>query len=91
MHIDRANNVSVSSETAFLAIPFSAFRLVSVPTYRTLATCSSFRASEAHDVGHFGFVGEIVNILAIFPQGHALIVVPSAIAVANPMRIPDEE
>jgi hypothetical protein len=64
---------------------------MSMPTYRTLATCSSFGASEAHDVSTFGFVGEVVDIFPIFPQGHALIMVSSAIAVTDPMRITDEE
>ena len=75
MHIHRANNVTVSGKAAGSTYPISAFGLLFLPTDRTLARCSSFRASEAHDVGLLGFVGEIVDILAIFPEGHALVVV----------------
>ncbi len=62
-----------------------------MPTARTLARGPSFGASEARDVSLFGFVGEIVNILAIFPQRHPLIVVSPVIMVANAMRIANEE
>jgi len=42
-------------------------------------------------VGSFGFVGEIVDIFTIFPQGHPLVVVSAIIPIAHPMRIADEE
>ena len=71
--------------------PISAFGLVFVPTCRTLARGSSFGASEAHDMGGFGLVREIGDIFAIFPQGHALIVVSATLLVTHPMRIANEE
>ncbi len=71
MHISRTNEVTVSRKPAGAAGPISSPGLVFVPTARTLATCSSFGASEAQDVGLFGFVSEIVNVFAIFPQGHS--------------------
>jgi hypothetical protein len=91
VHIHRANNVTVSSKATGSTNPISAFGLLFMPTYRTLARCSSFRASEAHDVGLFGFVGEIVDVLAIFPQSHTLVVVPSTISVADTMGVTDKE
>ena len=39
----------------------------------------------------FGFVGEIVDIFAIFPQGQTLIVMSASIPIANPVRIANEE
>ena len=75
MHIHRSNNVTVPGKATSFTCPISSFGLVFMLTDRTLATCSSFGASEAHDVGLLGFVGEIVDILAIFPEGHALVVV----------------
>jgi len=60
-------------------------------TARTLATGSSFRASEAQDVGCFGLVGQISDVFAIFPQSHTLIVVPAFVLVADTMRIANEE
>ena len=73
------------------ACPISAFGLVFMPTYRTPARCASFRAGKAHDVSSFGFVGEIVDIFAVFPQGHTLVVVPALIGVAHAMWVADEE
>ncbi len=91
MHIYRANKVTVSAKATGFTCPISAFGLVFVPTYRTLATASSFRASEAHDVSLFGLVGQIVDVLAILPHGHPLVVVPSAISIADTMGITDKE
>jgi hypothetical protein len=54
-----------------------------MPTYRRLSTCASFGGSRAHDVSLFEFMREEVDILAIFPQEHPLIVVAAPIAVAH--------
>ncbi len=91
VHIATANKVTMSCKATGLTCPISAFGLVLVPTYRTLATRSSFRASEAHDVGLLGFVGEIVDIFAVLPHSHTLIVVSSAIPIADTMGITDCE
>ncbi|GHO59043.1 hypothetical protein KSB_75180 [Ktedonobacter robiniae] len=42
-------------------------------------------------MGGFGFVREIVSVFAIFPQGHALVVVSATLLVTHPMRIANEE
>ena len=76
---------------AFTAYPISTFGFVFVPTSRTPARCASFGAGEAHDVSSLAFVGQIIKILAIFPQGHALIVVPAFVLIADTMRIANEE
>jgi len=91
MHIDTTDNVTMACEAAFSACPISSLGLVFVLAYRTLATCASFRASEAHDASLFGFVGEVVDILTVFPQGHALVVVTARITVAHTMGIANEE
>src|SRR5437016_10864836 len=91
MHIDTANNIAVSCKATSLTCPISSLGFVFVPTYRTLAACSSFGASEALDVGLFGFVSEVVDVPAIFPQSHTLVVVSPAITVADTMGIADEE
>jgi hypothetical protein len=91
MHIDTADNVPMACEATFSARPISSLGLVFMPTCRTLATCASFGASEAHDVGLFGFMREVVDILAILPQGHPLVVVTTRMAVTDAMRIPNEE
>src|SRR5258708_605692 len=91
MHIHRSNNVTVSGKATSFTCPISSFGLVFMLTDRTLATCSSFGASKAHDVSLFRLMGQVIDIFAVFPQGHALVVVPAAIPVADTMRIPDEE
>src|SRR5271157_6042962 len=91
MHIDTADNVAMASEATFAACPISALGLVFVLAYRTLATCASFGASEALDASLCGFMGEVIDVLAIFPQGHALIMVTPTILVTYTMGIADEE
>jgi len=91
MHIDAAYDIAMSFEPTFPACPHSALGLVSMPAYRTLATRSSFRASEALDAGLFTLVSEIINILAVFPLGHTLIMMASFVFPSNAMRIADEE
>jgi hypothetical protein len=91
VHIDTANNIPVADKATFAACPISSLGLVFMPTCRTLAACASFGASEAHDVGLFGFMSEVVDILAIFPQGHSLVVVATRIAMAYTMWVANEE
>ena len=83
--------IAVTRKAAGAAPPGSTCGLVFVPTSGIPATGSSFRAGEAQDAGLFGFVREIVDILAIFPQGHPLVVVTTRIAIADPVGIANEK
>ena len=91
MHIDRANEIAVAGKAAGVACPGSASGFVTMPTSGTPARCSSFGASEAQDAGLFRFVGQVVDVLAVLPQGHALVVVPAGVTVAHAVRVADEE
>jgi hypothetical protein len=91
MHIDRANQVTVSREAAGTACPSSAFGLVCMSTSGTPARCSSFGAGEARDAGLFAFVGKIVDVTAVLPYRHALVVMPARMLLADAMWIADEE
>ncbi len=91
MHIDGPDQITVAYEPTGFAPPYSAFGLLFMPTARTLTRCSSFRASEARDVSLFRFVGEIIDVFAILPQGHALIMMSAIISIAHAMRIANEE
>src|SRR5512142_1223625 len=91
MHIDRANEVTMAAKPTDPADPISASGLMITPTYRTPATCSSFRAGEAHDMGSFCFIGKVVDVPAIFPSSHTLIVMSTVISIAHPMRVANEE
>jgi hypothetical protein len=91
MHIDTANNVPVADKATFAACPISALGLMLMLADRTLATCASFRASEALDASLCRFMCEVVDVLAILPQGHPLVVMTPAIAVADTVGIAHEE
>ncbi len=91
MHIDRADEVTVAPKAALAERPSSAFGLVLVPTSGTPAGGSSFGAGRARDAGVLGFVDQVVDVFAVFPQGHALVVVPPAVLGAYTVRIADEE
>jgi len=91
MHIHRAHQIPVAMKTAGAARPISAFGLMTMPTSGTPATCSSFGAGEARDAGLFGFVREVVNVLAVFPAGHALVVMPASLPLAYAVRVADKE
>jgi len=81
----------MACEPADAARPVSVLGLVMMPTTRTPARCSSFGASEAQDVSSFRFVGEVVDVFAILPTSHPLVVMASPIFLPDTLRIPDEE
>ena len=91
MHIDRTHEITVSAKPAGAACPGSPFGLVFVPACRTPARCPSFGAGEAHDAGCFGFMREVVDVPAVFPQGHALVVMASPVLLSHALRVADEE
>ena len=91
MHIYRTDQVPMTGELAGLTDPISVLGFMFVTTLGTPARCASFGAGEALYVGLLAFMGEVVDVLAIFPQGHALIVVSAAVLLTDTMRIADEE
>ncbi len=91
VHIERADQVTVAPKAALAARPSSAFGLVLVPTSGTPATGSSFGAGRARYAGLHGFLGQVVDGFAVFPQGHALVVVPATVPGAHAVRVANEE
>src|ERR1700693_326902 len=91
MHIDGPDQVTMADKTAGAADPISGLGLMTMPASGILATCFSFGASEARDVSLFGFVGEIIDVFAILPQGHTAVLMAATITVTHTMRIADEE
>jgi len=83
--------IAVTRKAAGAAPPGSTCGLVFVPTSGIPATGSSFRAGEAQDAGLFGFVREVVNVLAVFPAGHPLVMMPGSYPVAHTVRVADEK
>lgn len=78
-------------ELAFATDPISTFGFVFVPTPGTPARCASFRTGEALYVGGLALMSEVVDVLAIFPASHALIVVSAFVLIADSMRVANEE
>ena len=91
MHIHTAYDVAMPHEPTVLTFPHSASGFVFMPAYRTLAGCSSFRASEALDAGLLALVREILDIASVLPLAHALVVMASFVLLPHPMRVADEE
>ena len=93
MHVQAANHVPMPHEGAprTVTAPDAAPDFLLPPTDWTPARCSPLRAGEALDVGEFRFVGQIGDILAVFPVTQALIMMASAAMGAHPVRIPDEK
>ena len=91
MHIDTTYKITMSCKATGSTDPISASGFLFVTASGTLARCSSFGAREARDAGLFGFVRQVVDIFAIFPQGHPLIVMPALILIAHAMWVADEE
>ncbi len=91
VHVDRANEITVTSEAADAAHPIAVLGFVFMPTSGTLARGSSFGASEARDMGLLGFVRQIVDITTIFPLAHTLVMVFATVFGADAMRVANEE
>src|SRR5260370_21588310 len=91
MHIHTTDHIAMPHKSTLPALPYPASGLVFMPAYRTLAARSSFRASEALDAGLLAFVGEIIDIFAVLPLRHALIVMASFVLLPHAMRVANEE
>jgi len=91
MHIDRANEITMATEAALAARPSSAFGLVTMPAAGTPAAGASFGAGRARDAGLLRFVGEVINVAAVFPLRHAAVVMSATVPVAHAMWVADEE
>src|SRR5215469_2096218 len=73
------------------ATPDAPLHFLFPPACRTPTRCTPLRAGEALDASQFGLVGQIGHILPIFPLGHALVVMASAVLVPDAVWIADEE
>src|SRR5207245_5339249 len=88
MHIDRANEITMATKAALAARPSSAFGLVTMPAAGTPAAGASFGAGRARDAGLLRFVGEVINVAAVFPLPHAAVVMSATVPVAHAIWVP---
>ena len=91
VHVDAADHITMALKATLPALPDPALGLVFVLAYRTLAGCPSFGASEALDAGLFALVSQIIDIPAVLPLGHALVVMASLVLPPDAMWVADEE
>jgi hypothetical protein len=59
--------------------------------FRTAGTGSPFRPAEARNAGMFTLVLEVLDVLAIFPLGHPLVMFSTTWLIAYPIWIPNIE
>ena len=90
VHIHRAYDIPVAFKATGLAPPVSPFGLVTVAAYGTPAGRASFVPSEAHDAVLFGLLLQVINIPAVLPLAHALIVVTPGVLASYPVWIADK-
>ncbi len=91
MHVDRADEVAVAAKAALAARPSSSFGPVTMPAPRTPTRGPSFGAGRARDASLFRFVGQVIDVLAVLPPGHPLVVVSPFAIPSNAVRVADEE
>ncbi len=89
MHIEATHKVAMTGESAFPAMPVAAFRFMPMTANGTRARCASFRSSDYRDATQFQLVAQIGYVLAIFPFGHAVIVLRTIVLVPNSIGIAD--
>ncbi len=81
----------MTAEAALGTNPIPALGLVTMAASRTPGTRSPLRPGEARDACLCAFMREVIDIFAVFPLGHPLVVFAPATAIAHPMRIADEK
>ena len=91
MHVDAADEVTMTGEATGRAGPVATFGLVFAPALRTAAGRSPFRAVEARNAGLSAFVRQVVDVLTVLPLRHALIVMQSAAPAPDAIRVADVE
>jgi hypothetical protein len=73
MHVDAADQIAMAGKSTYLADPVTASRFVLMATFRTAGTRSPFRSAEAQNACLCTLVVEVLDVLAILPLGHPLI------------------
>ena len=91
VHVETAHQVPMTAESALGANPIPALGLVTMAASRTPGTRSPLRPGEARDACLCAFMREVIDVFAVFPLGHPLVVFAPAAAIAHPMRIADEK
>ncbi|CCG91387.1 hypothetical protein MFUM_1020113 [Methylacidiphilum fumariolicum SolV] len=87
MPVDAADHIPVTLKATFRASPVPSIGLVAMAAFRTPAGRAALVPGEARDAGLLRLLHQIVQILAVFPLAHPLVVTASASASARPIRV----
>ena len=97
VHIDRAYDIPVAFKSTGLASPVPPFGLMTMATYGTPAGRTTFVPGEAwamrptmRDAVLFRLLLQIIDIPAVLPLAHALVVVAAGVLAADPVGVADE-
>jgi hypothetical protein len=98
VHVHRAYDIPVAFKSTGFASPVPPFRLMTMAAYGTppmrramLAGGTSFVAHEAHDAVLFRLLLQVINIPAVLPLAHALVVVTPGVLASYPIGVADEK
>ncbi|KIE57708.1 hypothetical protein A946_11790 [Methylacidiphilum kamchatkense Kam1] len=91
VHVYSAHDIPVAFKSTGFASPDPPFGLVAMAAYGTPAGRTSFAPGEARDAVLFRLLFQILDILAVLPLAHTLIVVASSMLAANPVRVSDKK
>lgn len=90
VHVDRAYDVPVAYKSTGLASPVPPSGLVTMAAYGTPAGRTTLIPGEAHDAVLFRLLLQVIDVPAIFPLAHALVVVAATVFSPNTIRVADE-
>jgi hypothetical protein len=81
----------MAAKSTSLRDPVPVSRFVLMAAFRTAGTRSSFRPAEARNAGVFTLVVEVLDVLAVLPLGHPLVMFSTTWRFSYPIWIPDIE
>ena len=90
MHVDCAYDIPVAFESTGFASPVPPFGLMAMAAYGTPAGRTTLIPGEAHDAVLFRLLLQVIDILAVLPLAHALVVVTTTLFATHSIRITHE-
>ena len=91
VHVGGAHDVTVAFEATPGTPPHAALRFVCRSAPRTPTGRAPLTAGEALDVVNRGLVGEVLNVLAVLPLVHSLVVLVPRVFLLDPIGIANEQ
>ena len=90
VHVHRAYDIPVAFKSTDFASPVPPFGPVAMAAYGTPTGGTTFIPGEAHDAVLFRLLLQIIDIPAVLPLAHALVVVTPRVLATDPIGVADE-